>query len=39
MEETKTKTLNLSIECRAYYNSHIEVPANLTFDKAIEYAK
>lgn len=26
MEETKTKTLNLSIECRAYYNSHIEVP-------------
>lgn len=33
MEETKTKTLNLSIECRAYYNSHIEVPANLTFDE------
>lgn len=39
MEETKTKTLNLSIECRAYYNAHIEVPANLTFNEAIEYAK
>lgn len=39
MEKTKTRTLNLTIECRAYYNSSIEVPADLTLDEAIEYAE
>ena len=39
MEETKTRTLNLSIDCRAYYNSHIEVPTDLTLNEAIEYAR
>ena len=39
MSKTETRTLNLSVECRAYYNSHIEVPADLALNEAIEYAK
>lgn len=33
------KTLNVTVTCQAYYNSHIEVPDHMTFDEAIEYAK
>lgn len=33
------KTLNLTVMCQAYYNSSIEVPDDMTFDEAIEYAK
>lgn len=33
------KTLNVTILCQAYYNSYIDVPDNMTFDEAIEYAK
>lgn len=39
MEESKTRTLNLTVKCLAYYNSHIEVPTNLTLNEAIEYAR
>ena len=33
------KTLNITVTCRAYYNSSIEVPDDMTLDEAIEYAK
>lgn len=33
------KTLNVTILCQAYYTSHIEVPDELTFEEALEYAK
>ena len=33
------KILNVTIVCHAYYNSYIEVPDDMTFDEAIEYAK
>lgn len=33
------KTLNVTILCQAYYTSHIEVPDDMTFEEAIEYAK
>lgn len=39
MEEIKTRTLNLSVKCRASYSSRIEVPADLTLNEAIEYAR
>ena len=35
----KTKTLYVTIGCQAYYNSSIEVPYEMDFDEAIEYAK
>ena len=34
-----TKTLLVTVQCMATYDSVIEVPANLTIDEAIEYAK
>lgn len=39
MEEAKTRTLNLTVKCQASYSSRIEVPADLTLNEAIEYAK
>lgn len=33
------KILNVTVVCQAYYNSYIEVPDDMTFDEAIEYAK
>lgn len=39
MDETKTRTLNLTVKCRASYSSRIEVPADLTLNEAIEYAR
>lgn len=35
----KTKTLNVSCSCMATYNSSIEVPADMSLEDAIEYAK
>lgn len=37
MEETKI--FYVSINCMAYYNSWIEVPKDLSYEEAIEYAK
>ena len=34
-----TKTLLVTVQCMATYDSEIEVSANLTIDEAIEYAK
>ena len=40
MEEKKaTKTLNLGVFCSAYYNTSIEVPADMDLEEAIEYAR
>lgn len=33
------KRLNVTIQCLAVYNNHIDVPDNLTFEEAITYAK
>lgn len=33
------RTLNVTVMCQAYYTSHIEVPDELTFEEALEYAK
>ena len=33
------KTLNLTIVCKAVYNSHIDVPDEMTLEEAIAYAK
>lgn len=33
------KTLNVTMICKAVYNSSIEVPDDITFEEAIEYAK
>lgn len=33
------KTFNLTIVCKAYYNSSIEVPDHFTREQALEYAK
>ena len=33
------KRLNVTVQCMAVYNSSIEVPEELTFEEAIEYAK
>ena len=33
------KTLNVTIVCQAVYNSHINVPDEMTLEEAIEYAK
>lgn len=33
------KMLNLTINCAAVYQSHLMVPADMTLDQAIEYAK
>ena len=35
----KKRQLNVSITCKCYYNSTLMVPANLTEEEAIEYAK
>lgn len=35
----KMKTLNLTINCSAVYNSSIEVPEDMSFEEALEYAK
>ena len=33
------KTLNVTIVCQAVYNSHINVPDEMTLEEAVEYAK
>ena len=33
------KTLNVTIVCQAAYNSHINVPDEMTLEEAIKYAK
>lgn len=33
------KRLNVTVFCKAVYNSSIEVPDNMTREEAIEYAK
>ena len=33
------KTLNVTVICKAIYNSSIEVPDDMTLEEAIEYAK
>lgn len=33
------KTLNVTVQCTAIYNSSIEVPDNMSLDEAIAYAK
>ena len=33
------KTLNVTVNCVAVYNSSIEVPDNMSLEEAIEYAK
>ena len=33
------RTLNVTIICKAVYNSHLEVPDEMTLEEAIEYAK
>ncbi len=33
------KRLNLTVNCQTVYNSSLLVPANLTFEEAITYAK
>lgn len=35
----KTKTLNVLMNCIAYYQSSIEVPEEMTLEEAIEYAR
>lgn len=32
------KTLNVTVQCMAYYKSSIEVPDDMTLEEAIEYA-
>ncbi len=34
----ETKRLNVSVSCMATYNSHIDVPADMSLKKAVEYA-
>ena len=38
-EQPKTRTLNLTCICQCWYNSSIEVPADLSFKEAIDYAR
>ena len=33
------KKLNVTVNCKAVYNSSIEVPDNMNIEEAIEYAK
>ena len=33
------KTLNVTIICKTVFNSHLEVPDDMTLEEAIEYAK
>ena len=33
------KTLNVTMICKAFYNSSIEVPDDMTFEDAIAYAE
>lgn len=33
------KTLNVTIVCQTVYNSHIDVPDEMSIEEAIEYAK
>lgn len=35
----KTKRLNVTVNCMAVYNSAIDVPACLSLDEAIRYAR
>lgn len=39
MDTTPTKRLNVTINCQAVYNSAIQVPADISLDEAIAYAK
>lgn len=39
MDMTPTKRLNVTINCQAVYNSAIQVPADMSLDEAIAYAK
>lgn len=34
----ETKRLNLTVFCKAVYNSGIDVPVDMTFEQAIAYA-
>lgn len=34
-----TRRLNVTVQCLATYNSSIDVPSDLSFDKALEYAE
>lgn len=34
-----TRRLNVTVQCIAVYNSGIDVPADLSFEEAIEYVK
>ena len=35
----ETKTFNVCVTCKAYYNASIEVPKNMTFEEALEYTR
>lgn len=39
MDTKPTKRLNVTINCQAVYNSAIQVPADMSLDEAIAYAK
>lgn len=39
MDATPMKRLNVTINCQAVYNSAIQVPADMSLDEAIAYAK
>ena len=39
MAEPKTRTFMLKIWCMASYKSCLEVPAHMTYEEAVEYAK
>lgn len=39
MDTTRTKRLNVTINCQAVYNSAIQVPADMSLDEAIAYTK
>lgn len=38
-EEVKTRRLNVTIACQAVYSSSIDVPADLSLEDALKYAK
>ena len=39
IEEPKTRRFNVTIACQAVYNSSIQVPVDLSFEEALEYAQ
>lgn len=38
-EERKTKKFHVRVYCQASYESEIEVPADFTYEQAIQYAE